>query len=148
MWISVNDGPIWLRSDGGMSWQTDLDFDGFDWGSNGAPFDVNGTKYEDLDELRAATGQQLNGIRIDARNCLETFDVPGPPPLTTIPPQLMTLRANCNAVDAGAAIPNLSGPHTGAAPDLGAYELGGPRPHYGVRSMGLAPQPPTGLTVQ
>jgi len=148
LWISLNNGPIWLRSDGGTSWQTDLDYDGFDWGSNSEPFDVNGTKYASLDALRAATGQQAHGIKINARTCLETLNVPGPPPLTTVPPQLMTLRTTCAAVDAGINIPNISGTFTGAAPDLGAYEIGGALPHYGVRSAGPAPSPPTGLTVQ
>jgi hypothetical protein len=150
LWISANNGPIWQRGDGPMSWQTDLDYDGFDWGSNGAPFDINGTKYSNLDQLRAATGVEAHGIRINAPNCLETFNVPGPPPLTTIPPQFMTLRATCNAVDAGEAIPNLSGSYSGAAPDLGAYELGAPMPHYGIRpaSAGIRPAPPTGLTAQ
>jgi len=141
LWISLNDGPIWRRSDGGMSWQTDLDYDGFDWGANSAPFDVNGTKYAGLNELRAGTGLQLNGIQIDARDCLESLDVPGPPPLTTIPPQFMTISAACNAVDAGVSIPNLSDSFNGGAPDLGAYERGQPLPHYGVRSTVQTPRP-------
>jgi hypothetical protein len=148
LWISANNGPIWLRGDGPMSWQTDLDYDGFDWGTNSQPFDVNGTKYSSVDALRNATGQEAHGIRINARTCLESFNLPGPPPLTTVPPQLLTLAATCNAVDAGVALPNLSGPYTGAAPDLGAYERGGAVPHYGVRLDGPRPNPPAGLTVQ
>ncbi len=150
LWVSANNGPIWLRSDGGMSWRTDLDYDAFDWGSNGAPFDINGTKYSSLDAFRAATGQQAHGIKITARTCLETFNVPGPPPLTTIPSQLMTLRSTCNAVDAGVAIPNLSGSYYGTAPDLGAYEYGKAIPHYGVRDFGdeLRPAPPMNLNAQ
>ena len=150
LWLSVNNGPIWNRSSGGVSWQTDLDYDGFDWGANSAPFDVSGTKYASLDALRAATGQELHGIRINARTCLETLNVPGPPPLTAVPPQLITLRATCNAVDAGVAIPNLTGPYAGAAPDLGAHEYGGSAPHYGVRNLGdvRRPLPPTELAAQ
>jgi hypothetical protein len=148
LWISANNGPIWLRGDGPMSWQTNLDYDGFDWGTNGQPFDVNGTKYSSVVALAAGTGQETHGIRINARTCLETFNVPGPPPLTTVPPQLLTLQATCNAVDAGVVIPNLTGSYTGAAPDLGAYERGGVAPQYGVRSAGPRPMPPTGLTAQ
>jgi hypothetical protein len=147
LWISVNNGPIWNRADGGMSWRTDFDYDGFDWGSNGQPFDVNGRKYSSLDALRNATGQEAHGIRINARTCLETFDVPGPPPLTSVPPQLMTLRSTCNAVDAGVVLPNLSDGYTGAAPDLGAYERGALPPHYGPRSA-VRPMAPTGLSAR
>lgn len=150
LWISVNGGPIWQRSDGGIDWRTDLDYDGFDWGSNREPFDVAGTKYSGLDALRAATGLEAHGIRIDARTCLETFDVPGPPPLTSIPPQAMTLHADCDAVDAGEPVPNLSGAYAGDAPDLGAYEHGAPVPHYGVRGVDgpAPPAAPTGLIAE
>jgi hypothetical protein len=142
LWISVNDGPIWKRGSDGISWRTDLDYDGFDWGSNNAPFEIHGVKYADLAQLRAATGQQINGIQIDAPSCLESFNVPGPPPLTTIPPQWMTLRSSCAAVDAGISIPNLSDTFTGVAPDLGAYERGQPNPHYGPRADNGTPDTP------
>lgn len=133
LWISVNSGPIWKRGRGKVSWRTDLDYDGFDWGWNRRPFQVAGTGFVNLSRLSAATGQQVNGIKIRARKCFESFDVPGPPPLTTIPPQWMTLRSSCAAVDAGTAIPNLSGRFNGEAPDLGAYEYGEPNPIYGPR---------------
>jgi hypothetical protein len=45
----------------------------------------------------------------------------------------MALKAGCNAVDAGAVLPNINDGFTGAAPDLGAYELGQPLPAYGPR---------------
>jgi hypothetical protein len=134
LWISVDNGRIWRRSDGDINWQTDLDHDGFDWGRNDIPFDVNGVKYADLSELHAGTGQQANGIAIDAPNCLASFDVPGPPPLVTVPPQFMTLLQSCDAIDAGVSIPNLSNTYNGSAPDLGAYEVGEPLPHVGPRS--------------
>jgi len=145
LWITVNNGRIWRRGSEGMSWQTDLDYDGFDWGTNSEPFEVNGVKYADLGELQAATGQESNGIRMDAPSCLASLDVPGPPPLTTVPPQFMTLNASCNAVDAGIAVPNISDDYLGAAPDLGAYEFGQADPHYGPRPVSTDPgnRPPT-----
>jgi len=39
-------------------------------------------------------------------------------------------------VDAGTRLPNINDDHLGAAPDLGAYELGAPVPHYGPREGG------------
>jgi hypothetical protein len=148
LWISVNNGPIWKRGSNSVSWQTDLDYDGFDWGSNSTPFTYEGTGYPDLPSLRTASGQQTHGIRIDRTTCFETFDVPGPPPFTTIPPQWMTLKASCIAVDAGVMLPNINDDYAGSAPDMGAYEVGQPLPHYGPRPMTTSqPKPPTGLRV-
>jgi hypothetical protein len=36
----------------------------------------------------------------------------------------------------------------GAAPDIGAFELGGTIPHFGPRTDATVPNPPTNLTVQ
>ena len=53
----------------------------------------------------------------------------------------MTLTAGCTAVDAGAILPNINDGFVGAAPDLGAYELGQPLPSYGPRPALLPPAP-------
>ncbi|MDB5739323.1 MAG: hypothetical protein JWP16_363 [Alphaproteobacteria bacterium] len=45
-----------------------------------------------------------------------------------------SLRPGSAAVDHGAVIPNVTDGYAGAAPDLGALELGQPAPHYGPRS--------------
>jgi len=39
------------------------------------------------------------------------------------------------AIDAGILLPTINDDFTGRAPDLGAYELGKPLPHYGPRSQ-------------
>ena len=44
-----------------------------------------------------------------------------------------TLNPTGPAVDAGVALPNINDGFTGAAPDLGAWELGKKPPHYGPR---------------
>ena len=44
-----------------------------------------------------------------------------------------TLRPGSTAVDAGVHLPNVNDGFTGRAPDLGAYEIGQPVPHYGPR---------------
>ena len=44
------------------------------------------------------------------------------------------LAPNGKAVDAGVRIPNVNDGFSGAAPDLGAYEVGKPLPHYGPRN--------------
>ena len=141
LWISVSNGPIWVRCKEGVDPKiTDLDYDGFDWGSNKRPFNYLGKCCSDLSSLYAATGQEKHGIRVDHEKCFETLNVPGPAPLTTIPPQYITLKADCKAVDAGAVLPNINDGYVGAAPDLGAYEVGGELPHYGPRGESN-PQP-------
>jgi hypothetical protein len=50
----------------------------------------------------------------------------------------LTLKPGSAAVDRGVVIPNVTDGYTGAAPDLGAYELGKPIPHYGPRGYPLS----------
>jgi len=45
----------------------------------------------------------------------------------------LRLSQKCEAVDAGVVLPNVNDGYHGRAPDLGAYELGRPLPHYGPR---------------
>jgi hypothetical protein len=45
------------------------------------------------------------------------------------------LKPGTAPVDAGVVIPNVNEDYTGEAPDLGAYELGKPVPHYGPRPL-------------
>ncbi len=82
-----------------------------------------------------ATGQDRHSRLLD-------FDVfvnaPAPDfsdPTRVVDPQSidLTLRARSKAVDAGIAIANITDGFKGKAPDLGAYELGAPLPHYGPR---------------
>ena len=110
-----------------------MDYEGFDWGINTKPFDVGGTKYFDISSLAAATGLEINSVRIDHRTCFEVFDVPGPPPFTTIPPQWITPAFDCAAVDAGEPLAGLNDGYKGLAPDLGVIERGRPPPRVGPR---------------
>ena len=49
------------------------------------------------------------------------------------------LRSGSKAVDAGVRLPNVNDGFAGAAPDLGAYELGQPPPVYGPRGQTVQP---------
>ena len=51
----------------------------------------------------------------------------------------VTLGQNSLAIDAAQALPNINDNHAGAAPDLGAIELGQPMPYYGVRQPQMPP---------
>jgi hypothetical protein len=133
LWISVQGGQIWGFDEALTDWRTDLNADGFDWGAAPNPFSYGGVIYPDVASFTAATGLESRGIRISRTECFETFDVPNPPK-APVPPQTMTLKSTCNAVDAGEVLPNVNaGMFGGSAPDLGAFEYGGTPPTYGPR---------------
>jgi hypothetical protein len=144
LWVTVSGGQIWDFGSAVKDWRSDFNNDGFDWGANTAPFRYGGVTYSSLTALAAASGLETNARRISRTACFATFNVPGPAPVP-IPAQHMTLTAGCNAVDAGAVLPNIDDAFAGAAPDLGAYELGLPLPTYGPRPAGL--QPPGGVRI-
>jgi hypothetical protein len=61
-----------------------------------------------------------------------------PPTYTvTLAPQDVPLATGSPAIDAGVVLPNVNDGFTGAAPDVGAWEVGCPLPLYGVRPEGI-----------
>ena len=92
-------------------------------------------QFATLAEYAAATGQDRHSREID----YSVFrDVPRPdfsdPTRLVHPDDLdFRLRARSAAVDTGTVLPTITDGFTGNAPDLGAYELGTRRPHYGPR---------------
>ena len=135
-------GPIWAASDGSQqqpgsqsppqwlpSWNTDVDYDGFDWGAGTnwafSWFDGEGF-YRDLPSFVAAVGIEQNGIQVDRNDIFENYVVSRD--------HALTLNPSGNAVDAGAFLPNLADFFKGAAPDLGAHETGAAPLHYGPRN--------------
>lgn len=138
LWISVTDWYAWENGDGGgKDWRTSLDYDGFDWGNYAYGFKW-GEKYRDLGEFSTATGLQTHGIRVDKDSCFTSFDIPAEPP-ASVPFQRLTLRADCNAVNAGIPLANINDDYLGSAPDLGAYEYGATLPNYGPRNSSFSP---------
>jgi hypothetical protein len=151
LWVSVAGGQIWDFGAAVKDWRTDFNNDGFDWGTSTAPFRYGGVVYSSLTSLAAASGVETMGRRISRTSCFATLNVPGPAPVP-IPPQLMTLKTGCNAVDAGAILPNINDGFIGSAPDLGAFELGQTAPTYGPRPSVTVPPPtipaaPTGMRI-
>ena len=145
VWVSVSGGRIFDFGSTVKDWRADLSHDGFDWGSSTTPFRYGGVLYANLTSFAAASGLEANGRQISRTDCFTTLNVPGPAPVP-VPPQVMTLKPGCHAVDAGVVLPNINDGFAGAAPDLGAYELGLAAPAYG-RRLGSAPQPPTNLRI-
>lgn len=147
LWITMTGDYLWedTGSDGTPdNWRTSIDYDGFVWpDSTTMPlFKWHNVRYSDLAALQMATSIEENAIRVPF-SCLLNLDVPGPSP-AMIPPQHVTLRDGCNAIDAGEVLPNINDGFIGAGPDLGAHESGAPLQHYGPREAGLAPPSPPG----
>src|SRR5262249_31658853 len=120
--------------------------DGFDW-SGGFAFNYAGNQLGSIASLTTATGQESHGIRISHATCFATFNVPGGSPLTTIPPQMMTLNPGCAAVDGGVVVPHITGGSRGPAPARGGYGPGAPRPQSAPRPVGPTIAPPTNLRI-
>jgi hypothetical protein len=91
-------------------------------------------RFKTLKEYTEATGQDRHSVQVDY-DIFEKVTPPGPDPRTLYKPADFDfrLRQGSVAVDAGVRLPNVNDDFTGRAPDLGAYEVGRPEPHYGPR---------------
>lgn len=91
-------------------------------------------RFKTLKEFTAATGQDAHSLVIDY-DVFVKVTPPGPDPRTLYKPADFDfrLRAGSAAVDAGVKLTGINDDFTGKAPDLGAYEVGKPVPHYGPR---------------
>lgn len=104
----------------------------FRWNPTGDSAAKNYTSYPTLAAFSRATGLEKHGVMVD----FSIFQKGTPPTrgATSTPDQYdLRLRGDSKAVDAGVVISNVNDDFTGAAPDLGAYEVGQPLPHYGPR---------------
>ncbi len=94
-----------------------------------------------LAALSAATGQERHGVELDL-GAFENLTLPDPAtPHRVYHAMDLTfrLKPGGKAVDAGESIPTVNDGFAGAAPDLGALEVGQPEPHYGPRWLATRP---------
>ena len=136
LWISVQPRYAWeCGYDDGFEpfWGYNLDYDGFDWSGYSYFAKWKGIRYETIEAFTIATGLEEHGIMVDKASCFEIFETAQPP--ASMPAQYMTLNIGCNAVDAGIPLAGINDDYSGIAPDLGAYEINTPLPHYGVRKI-------------
>lgn len=144
LYISADGGaPIWAAHDCRQpqfclpnnyepTWMTDVDYDGFDWGASPDAFRwENRKRFKDLQTFAEAAGIEQRAVRVRKEEIFAAWNIPTEP--GRVSPQHLPLKAGCNAVDAGAVVPNISDDFAGEAPDLGAYEWGHALPHYGPR---------------
>jgi hypothetical protein len=92
-------------------------------------------RFKTLKEFSEATGQDRHSILVDY-DIFQKVTPPDPadPRILYRPSDFdFQLRPGSIAVDAGVRLPNVNDGFTGKAPDLGAYEVGQPLPHYGPR---------------
>ena len=115
-------------------WRTDWDYSGYDLrepdGEAGAFFWFD-ERYESVRDLAAAAGIEAHGRHIDRETAFVDYHSPTNP--ARQPRPVLHLRPDGAAVDAGEPVANLADEFKGAAPDLGAWELGAPPPHFGPR---------------
>jgi hypothetical protein len=91
-------------------------------------------RFKTLEEYRVATGQDTHSVLVDY-DVFINVTPPGSDPRTLYKPADFDfrLRPGSAAVDAGVRIDGVNDGFGGAAPDLGAYEVGAPVPRYGPR---------------
>jgi hypothetical protein len=91
-------------------------------------------RFKTLKEFSEATGNDAHSVLVDY-DVFVKVAAPGPDPRTLYKPSDFDfqLRAGSAAVDAGVRLSGINDDFTGKAPDLGAYEVGQPVPHYGPR---------------
>ena len=116
--------------------------DAFEW--NSPPFEVaadyehnQATRhFKSLEEYRQATHQEQHSILIDFDVFMNVRIPDKSDPQHLYKPEEFDfrLKPGSRAIDAGTVLPSITDHFTGRAPDLGAYELDRPLPHYGPRN--------------
>jgi hypothetical protein len=92
--------------------------------------------FKTLKEYREATGQEQHSVLVDYNTFVKAAmpDMTDPQHVYNAANYDFRLRPGSAAVDAGTVLPTITDNYTGRAPDLGAYELDRPLPHYGPRT--------------
>jgi hypothetical protein len=114
--------------------------DAFEW--NSPPFEVAADyknqltrRFKSLKEYSEATKQEQHSVLVDYDVFVNVKmpDKSDPQHLYKPVDFDFRLKPGSVAIDAGVSLPSINDDFTGRAPDLGAYELERPLPHYGPR---------------
>jgi hypothetical protein len=94
-------------------------------------------KFKTLTDYAAATGEDKHSVPVDFDSFVHVSipDESDPQRLYNPEDFDFQLKPDSPAVDAGVELPTITDGFTGKQPDLGAYELGKPVPHYGPRGQ-------------
>ncbi len=92
-------------------------------------------RFKSLAEFSAATGQDAHSRLVDYDIFVKVAapDPADPQKLYNPADYDFRLKPGSAAIDAGTVLPTINDNFSGRAPDLGAYELDRPAPHYGPR---------------
>ena len=115
--------------------QCDFDFDGFGGFSGNIFLKWNNVRYASLAEVKAKSPVYKHAVAVDPATAFASGLKPPEDSKRQYDPVSVDLRlkAGSAAISAGEVLPGLSDEVAGKSPDLGAYEFGGPLPHYGPR---------------
>jgi hypothetical protein len=121
------------------NWKTDVDYDGFEFSAatphpklkKPNPWSWLNQRFFDLASFSSAVGIEKHGRELERARDFLPFEVSKEMPGPETP--LIRLTEQSAAKDAGVRVPNLSDHFEGAAPDLGAFEIGRALPHFGPR---------------
>ncbi|HUT36245.1 MAG TPA: right-handed parallel beta-helix repeat-containing protein [Planctomycetota bacterium] len=114
----------------------DFDFDGF--GGEWKTFlKWNAARYATLEECREKAPVYKHVVAVSPDKAFASGVKPPADLKTQFDPRVndLRLKEGSEAIDAGVELPNVNDGFAGKAPDLGAYELGAPLPHYGPRPL-------------
>ena len=118
-----------------------FDYNGY-WPDGGFSFNLpagGGYAYSNFPNFSSMQtgGLETDGVLLSGQILASGLIGPLSFAATFFAPQDVTLAAGSRAVDRGLVLPNINDGFTGAAPDLGASELGCPEPLYGPRPLGV-----------
>jgi hypothetical protein len=116
-----------------LAYAEDASFDYDGLGSTTGSFDGDymSTSFSGVAEMRSKTTEK-HGVQVGLSVFASSVAYPGSPvPAAAVPD--LRLKAGSAAIDVGEALPNINDGYAGAAPDLGAFELGATPPPYGPR---------------
>ncbi|HTC89281.1 MAG TPA: hypothetical protein VK686_13330 [Bryobacteraceae bacterium] len=91
--------------------------------------------FKSIEEYRTATHQEQHSVLIDYDVFVKVHAPDRQDPQHLYKPEDFDfrLKPGSSAVDSGTVLPSITDDFTGRAPDLGAFELERPLPHYGPR---------------
>ncbi len=112
----------------------DFDFDGF--GGQWKLFlKWNGARYESMEDAAERAPVYRRARFVNPETAFQSAIKPPGEARTQFALEVNDLRLSpkSDAIDAGVPLPNINDDYQGQSPDLGAFELGHPLPHYGPR---------------
>jgi hypothetical protein len=120
-------------------YRTSVDYDGFDWGSSTPVFKWGNPvqRYSTLMDFVSAVGIETHALHVSRADLFDSLFSPGADSLYDR--HCLTLKPGCAAIDKGDVLSGINQDFSGTGPDLGAYELNKPVPHYGVRPENNSP---------